>query len=162
MKSNKPDYVLAGLDTLWWGISIGGRHYTGKIKYNLGNEYKIVEIERKLSRKEAKQYSNEEERYWLKWSLETCKFEKLEDLERRATQYCKENFADNWLLVDNDWHNPNRVIAANGIYLNIVPALNELYEYYRKLSNIQIEDNWDKIYGRFNEIMSRIKKVNEK
>lgn len=158
MKTNKLDCVMAGLDTLWWGVSIGGRHYTGKIKYRNNGEYKFVEVDRELSRKEAKQYAQEQDILWARICLQTNKFETLENLERRAAQWCEENFGDNWLLMDNDWYNPNKVIAAKGKYLKIVPALKELYEYYKKLTDIEIEDNWDKIYGKFNKIMGKVKK----
>lgn len=144
----KPD--IACLTHLWWGVSIGGRHYTGDIRHG---ETKI-EMIRKLSGREAKQYAEEENRLWARRQRETTKFETLKSLERCAVKWCKANLKSPWLLLENDEHNPNRAIAGDGEITERISVINELAEEWRKVPNHLREGKlWDTVYAAWDELL---------
>lgn len=135
---------IATLKHLWWGVSIGGRHYTGYIRHGFDTK---AELTRRLSAKEAKQYAEEMGRLWLARQRVTNKFETLESLERAAVKWCKENLKSPWLLLENDALNPNRAIAGEGWIVDRIPVINELAAAWEKVPNRLREGTlWDSVY----------------
>ncbi len=161
------DCQIYTLDSLWWGISIGGRHYTGHVSWTDkrrkkdGSDYHRHEIERSLSLREAKELWAERrepgdtERYWkMGLARETNRFETKEALERAAakwvTAHCKH---PNWLLINNNHINPNRPIAARGWYEDRVELMTDLAAKWDKVPDHQRLTNgrettplWDSVY----------------
>lgn len=133
---------VAALTHLWWGVSIGGKHYTGEIHY----DGPTVELTRKLGLKEAKQMAEDEDRLWLPLERETNRFNTLKQLERYATKWCEKNLGDEWLLIHVDSHNPHRPIAGKGKIVPVLPAMTEVAEFWDKLTDTQREVVWDEIY----------------
>lgn len=125
--------VCASLDVLWWGVSIGGRHYTGDIVIN--NPFRKVEMIRRLGRAEAKSLSEREGRLWLARQTETNKFDTLKQLERHASRWCAANLGENWVLFDGAEHNPSRVISSHGWIKANVPTMNRLARMWAKVPN---------------------------
>lgn len=145
------DAQIYSLDSLWWGVSLGGHHYTGHVNWSEkrrakdGSSYKRHELERRLTLREAKELWSEQrepgqtEQYWkMGLARETNRFETKADLERAAvkwvTHHCR---YPNWLLIDNDWINPRRPISAQGWYKDRVPMMAELAARWDKVPNYQ-------------------------
>lgn len=143
------DLVHVSLDYLWWGVSIGGRHYTGKVIVR-GEPDRHVEMIRKLSAKEAKEYAEEKGLLWLKRQWETNQFETLQQLERHALRWCEANLGENWLLLRGDHWNPHFVVGAKGWVKERVKDLNKLAK------------TWDETPDRLRDFDSpAIKKIYE-
>lgn len=134
---------IVALESLWWGVSIGGRHYTGEIKAN-GH---TIELTRRLSGKESKESHGREGRLWLKRETETNKFETREDLEKAAVKWCRKHLSSDWLLIEHDIHNPHRPIAARGRFRNRLPVMTELAAAWDKVPDSKREGKlWDAFY----------------
>lgn len=91
------------LDSLWWGVSAGGKHYTGHVYFS--DRRNRVEIERELSLKEAKELwaeyddAGRTERYWqMGLRRKTNRFDTKADLERAALKWCEANLTGDWIL----------------------------------------------------------------
>ena len=72
---------IAALHSLTWE-GYGGHHWMGTIHHPDGNH----ELIRKVSRKEAKALSHDEESHY--WPKTTERFETEEDLEKAALKWC--------------------------------------------------------------------------
>jgi hypothetical protein len=125
--------VCASLQVLWWGVSIGGKHFTGDIV--LHGPFRKVEMIRKLGRAEAKELSEREGRLWLSRQTETNKFDTLKQLERHAAKWCAANLGLSWVLFDGDRRNPSRVVASHGWIKDRAPAMNKLARMWGKVPN---------------------------
>ena len=145
------------LNSLWWGVCIGGRHYTGSLKWDdeETKTYHSYELERKLSLKEAKQYAEEMGITWGPVQRISNKFESLPDLENQAIKYCEEKFGDNWILFEHDTLNPNRVIAAKGWIEDRVEELTELYNKWDNLNDNERDEQWVEVYNKFDKLISK-------
>lgn len=138
--------MIVVLEYLWWGVSIGGRHYTGEIRY----QGQKVELMRRMSLREAKEYGEREERAWLRLQRETNKFDTLAQLERAAVKWCKANVPDPWLLQEYSDCNPERPIAATGFYRERLPRLRKVAKLWSKVPNSEREGpTWDRFYRMF-------------
>lgn len=126
------ELCVAELNQLWWGVCIGGRHYTGDIRY--GRQRMKVEMMRKLSAREAKEYAQREDRMWLARERETNKFETLRQLERHASRWCETNLGEQWVLL-YDEHNPSPVIAGNGWIVQRIKMMNKLAKLWAEVPN---------------------------
>jgi hypothetical protein len=123
--------VYVDLDYLWWGVSIGGRHYTANLIIR-GEPDRRVEMIRKLSAKEAKAYAEEQGLLWLARQRETNKFETLKQLERHALRWCEANLGENWLLLKGEHWNPSFVVGAKGWIEKRVKLLNTVASIWDK------------------------------
>lgn len=136
MKTRQPaqsgPLVCAELDYLWWGVCIGGKHYTGQIK--LRDPYRTVEMVRTRSAKEAKEMAEREGRMWLARERETNKFDSLKQLERVAAKWCEANLGDNWVLL-YDAHNPSIAIAGKGWVKGRLKTMTKLGKAWDKVPN---------------------------
>ena len=141
---------IVALKHLWWGVSIGGKHYTGEI---VRYPEPTVELTRKLSRKEAKVLAKQDG--CPIWPLEINRFDSLEQLERYAAKWCKENLGDDWLLLEYDWNNPNRAIAGQGYYKKVMPGINELARWWWLLTDSQREQIWSIIYKVWADLLKK-------
>ena len=103
---------VAELNHLWWGVSIGGKHYTGNVILNY--PHRCVEMTRTLSAREAKEMAEQEGRLWLARERTTNKFDSLKQLERFAARWCEANLGENWVLLAGDRLNPCVAIAGKG------------------------------------------------
>ncbi len=149
------------LESLWWGVSIGGRHYTGKIHwYDSDNEYQTAEIERPLSLKEAKLLDPDRgEGHWRLGGVfrKTNRFDTKDQLERAATKWVKGHTkAPIWMLIDHDIHNPNRVIGSSGWHSERVDQMDKVAAVWNKLDNRTREDKklWDVTYKAWRWLIS--------
>ena len=140
----------AHLDHLWWGVSIGGRHYTGTVITEISGERKRVELERKLSLREAKEIGETEGRMWIhRISRVTNKFDTMKQLDRHALKWCAANLPRPWVLMENDHWNPNRIVGASDWDGKYIAKLNK------------IAASWDKVpnWQRTNEVIHNICKI---
>jgi hypothetical protein len=127
---------IAALEYLWWGVSIGGHHYTGEVHHPDGTE----EMIRKLSRKEAKELSELEDS--LFWPKETNRFETLADLEAAALKWCEKNLGDTWLLLHHNSYNPNHVIGGKGYTKKHLAGIEAYQKWWWSLSEADREKIW--------------------
>lgn len=144
------DHQIYGFKYLWWGVCIGGRHYTGKVHWREGDEFKTHELERRLSLREAKEISGEKEILWKHHDRVTVNFDSLEQLERAAIKWVEKNATvPNWLLIHNDYWNPNRPIAAAGLYKKRVKSMRAFADFWAKVddSKREIPEVWDATYN---------------
>lgn len=126
-----PSLTIVALRHLWWGVSIGGRHYTGEICHG----ERTIELERRLSVREAKELAEREGRMWLRLERTTNKFDSLEQLERAAVRWCEANLSDPWLLQEYTDCNPERPIAGAGYIKERIPLLRTLARAWAKVPN---------------------------
>lgn len=153
---------IYSLDTLWWGVSIGGRHYTGNVRWEEGNGYPSHELECRLSLREAKELGNTQVILWTdRVNRTTNRFDTREQLERAATKWVTDHAAKsgvkNWLLIDNNRHNPNRPIAAAGWYKSRVKPMKKLAEMWDKVpDHIRLSDEelWNKVYNAWYALLT--------
>jgi hypothetical protein len=124
--------LKVSLDSLWWGVSAGGRHYTGHLYFSDHRER--VELERELTLSEAKdlwaeQRSPEDtERYWnYGLARKTNRFDTSADLERAAVKWCEANIKGDWILKDD-----RRVLGTNCVNPVRVRMLNLIAEKWNK------------------------------
>ena len=130
--------AVAELNHLWWGVCIGGRHYTGDIRH--GRPRTKVEMIRKLSAREAKEHAEREGRMWLARERETNKFDTLKQLERHAARWCADNLGEQWVLL-YDEGNPSIVIAGKGWIVTRIKTMNKLAKAWDKVPNSQRDFN---------------------
>lgn len=141
---------IAVLDYLWWGVAIGGRHYTGSVKAR----GKTVELIRKLSRREAKELSEREGRMWLRHQTETNKFEDFKSMARHATRWCEQNMGADWLLQEHSDLNPERVIATAGYFKPRKRLLQKLALAWGKVPDSQRKGElWDQVYATYDALI---------
>lgn len=151
------------LDTLWWGISVGGRHYTGNVRWtDKEGHYQCHELERKLSLREAKELDDTQLINWHGgYGRTTNRFDTEKQLERYAARWvegeAKRSGFNHWLLIENDRHNPNRPIAAAGWYITRMTPMRELAKMWDKVPNGVRENNrevWDLVYDLWRQILT--------
>ena len=132
---------FATLDHLWWGVSIGGRHYTGEVTI----DDVTTEMIRKLSLKEAKEYADEKGLLWLRKQRETNEFETLESLERHALKFCEKEFKDEpeWALFEYDYWNPRRLIGGKGYIVDRKDTINAVAKAWDKVRDHCSEEEWN-------------------
>lgn len=145
-------YSLSVLD--WSGH--GGHHCQGTIYTDDPLIGRSIELERRLTLKEAKAISETKERLWFCHERTTTKFEDRASLERAAIKWMKANAKEpNWLLQYNSACNPERVIAAKGFYLERVQALNALADLWDKVPNhLRDGDVWDSTYACYKKLIN--------
>ena len=137
------------LRTLWWGVCIGGTHYTGEI--HIGD--RIIELTRSLSRKESKELAEKDGRWWLAAETSTNRFNSSEQLQRVACEWCEKNLGKDWILLSRDAHNPRVPIGARGRYLRLIPKLSRIAIRWDKLSDAQREKQWNKVYNAWKKTL---------
>lgn len=138
---------IAALEYLWWGVSAGGRHYTGEVHHPDGT----VEMIRKLSRKEAKQLAEEDESRF--WGTETNRFETLADLEAAALKWCEKNLGDTWILLHHDGLNPNHVIGGKGYTKERLDKIERYQKWWWSLPEATRERRWDRAYKIWDKLL---------
>lgn len=150
------------LDIMWWGVCLGGRHYSGHLTVEDSNHRKHpnflnrIEIERKLSRGEAKRMHERHERLWLNRQTITNQFNSREHLARYATRWCRQHLGnDDWIVIEDNWYNPNQVYAAKGRLESKVVLLNDFYKKYKEIPNHVLEEKktWNKIYKTWYKLL---------
>lgn len=156
----KKSVLIAELDYLNWGVCIGGRHFTGHITVNTFDHSRHpdfperIEIERRISRNEAKQWAEECGRLWAKWETKTNRFNTLEHLVRYATRWCNEHLGGDWMLIDDNWYNPNEVFAAKGSMEAKISVLNAFAEKWRKVPDYERTDStFNKWYNEWYKLL---------
>jgi hypothetical protein len=144
-------YTVVELHSLWWGVCAGGRHYTGEVRVKGGS---TVELRRKLSLKEAKELGETEGRMWLnRLQRDTNKFDSMEQLERHALKWCKENVEGDFLLLQ-DALNPSRVTAGRGPITERIPVMNQLAEAWDKVPNWERQGEvWKETYKAWDSLL---------
>ena len=156
-ETTQPTSQVYSLDVLWWGVSAGGRHYTGEICWQDASYHKH-EVERHLTLREAKALGDTQFILWTeRFSRTTNRFDSLEQLERAAARWVRKNAAvPNWLLIKHDGHNPNRPIAAKGWYVQRLPAMRALAKAWDKVPDGVRQSNrelWDAVYETWRKLM---------
>lgn len=143
---------IACLDWLWWGVCIGGRHYTGHIHF----ENQRIELERRLTLREAKEMSETQERLWRYCHERTTnKFDDWDQMARHARKWCRANLGEHWLLLERNKHNPNKVIAAHGPIKERARYINDLAILWDKVPNSQREGVlWDQAYKLWRKLLT--------
>jgi hypothetical protein len=156
--------TIYSLETLWWGVSIGGKHYTGHIDWrDSKGEFHRHELERKLSLRQAKELDPDAgERYW-KWGVKrvTNRFDTREQLERFAAKWVEDHAAKegltDWLLIENDSRNPNRPIAGNGYIVDRFPIMRKMAKMWDKTDNATrnalTKEQWNTISGGWKALL---------
>ncbi len=142
----KPFGAVYTLDPLWWGISIGGRHYTATIHWSEGpfksdgSNYRHHELERDLSLRDAKLLDPEDgpERWQFGGRFrKSNRFETRAQLDRWAARWieadAKRRGESTWLLLEHDSCNPRRAVAAQGWDKARLKLVNDLAEVWDKV-----------------------------
>jgi hypothetical protein len=114
---------IVALRYQWWGVCIGGKHYTGSI---LQRDGPTIELTRRLSQREAKALAENDERLWLSRETTTNRFNSLSQLERIALRWCRSNLGDQWLLQRVDFNGPYLPIGGRGFIEERIPSLTNL------------------------------------
>ncbi len=161
----KPFGVVYCLDVLWWGISIGGHHYTGKITYyDAAGKWHSHELERDLSLKDAKLLDPDSaERRWRLGGVfrKSNRFETRPQLDRWAARWVKADAlkcgASTWLLIEHDTCNPRRPIASQGWDKNRLKLMTDIAEMWDKVPNwarTGMPSLWDAVYGTWGQLVA--------
>lgn len=95
--------LITTLEVLYWGVALGGEHYTGTLKGYTDMGFKSYKVEHKLSQKEAtylnkKDCTNSRFFVYRKGQL-SDRFETLDQLEREAVKIYKKEFPFSIVLV---------------------------------------------------------------
>lgn len=165
IKQTPPDCAIYALDSLWWGVSVGGRHYTGMLKwYSPDGAFHRHELERKLTLKEAKELGDTQVILWTsRFSRVTNRFDSLDQLCRAAARFVEDEVVKtngaikNWILIDNDIYNPNRPIAAAGWLKPRMGDMRKLAKEWDKVSNYIRENDkelWDAVYEAWDTLLT--------
>ena len=142
-------YTLSVQD---WSACIDGEHLTCKIEFEKESKTEEVELERPISVKEADYLAKKEglPGWYSKQPRISNKFNTYAEVEKYATKWCKDHAKDktDWILIYNDYHNPNVPIAGGGNIVNNFPVMKELAEQWDKVSNAQREEPepWNSVY----------------
>lgn len=153
--NNSSAIQVIGLEYLWWGVCIGGRHYTGYLKFYDEKGFNQIEVERKLSLKESKQYAEEQNMLWhKKLSRITNKFETRDSLEYHSLQWCEKNLKGDWLLLNGDMHNPSRAIGGKGWITERIPLINKITEIWDAIPESKRTDEiYNETYNLWKSIL---------
>jgi hypothetical protein len=153
---------IAELTDMWWGVCVGGRHYTGHLSIiNFECQRhpqfpKRIELERRLGRGEAKRMHEKDGFQWLRYPTMTNKFNSFDHLVRYAKRWCEQNLGDEWLLIRDDWYNPNEVLDAKGPMKEKIAALNALSEEWSVIQKTGKDNNkkiWDRYYKKWDKLI---------
>ncbi len=164
-----PPGAVYTLDVLWWGVSIGGKHYTATIDWSEGerktdgSNYHHHELERTLSLKDAKLLDPDAgERYWISGiRRKTNRFDTREQLERWATKWvqadAKRRGETTWLLIEHDAHNPHRPVSSQGWDKDRLKLMTDIAATWDKTTNAQRGNKviWDRTYALWNALIAR-------
>jgi hypothetical protein len=150
----------AHLDVLWWGVCVGGKHYTGKVIWHRDAPHESVyhELRRRLSLREAKELGETQERLWVhRVERDTNKFDNQGQIDRAALRWCKEHMPEPWALFEHDEHNPHRLIGTSAAWLlERQKVINDFAETWRKTSDRVREEKtvWDKSYALWRKLLT--------
>ena len=155
---------IYSLETLDWGCC-GGRHYVGTVRWtDAKGEYPRHEIERKLSLREAKELDPDSGAgYWKSGIRRTTnRFDTVEQLERCATKWVEEHAEKagltDWLLINDDPHNPNRPIAGKGWVTTRFAAMRKMAKMWdgfdNAVRNALTKEEWKTIYRAWNSLLT--------
>ena len=150
----------AYLNTLWWGVCIGGRHYEGTLKHSKDGKREDVQMIRHMSLRDAKAYAAEQGITGGKrWQVErdTHKWETLASLEMFATKWCEDNLGDDWILYGSDSGclSPKPIIACKGWIRKHADELGVIYEEFDEVGNHCDDDKWNEIHDKWDAIIPK-------
>ena len=124
-----------GLSYLDWSVCSGGRHFTGHLTFK---DRERVELSRRLSLLEAHEESaGQDYMYAHELPRVTNRFETWEGLVRAATNWCRANLKEPWLLLKHDGDGLYPVLASEGVPEIRVRMLNLVAMRWDQLANAE-------------------------
>jgi hypothetical protein len=149
----------------WAGISLGGEHFYGKLKWtNDEGKLQSVDLEHPLSRREATYLSKKSEAYgkgMYKAGMMDNRFETREELIRYAIKKFKElRKTPQAILINSSYSNCSArpLLAWPKGFSKQAKRCNDLAEEWEKIDGYEgnynradaIDDEWNKILEPFN------------
>lgn len=108
---------IVTLEVLYWGMSIGGEHYSGRIKGYRDGKYTPMDVTCKLSAKQAKELNKKDESRGYSMHRpgdESKRFWDEVTLERHAVAIYKKAFPDAIALNVGGWSTCNAQRVLDG------------------------------------------------
>ena len=145
--------TIIELQYLDWS-QCGGRHIVGEVVFH--NPYRKVEIERRLTLREAKELGQTQEILWQhRHTRATNKFDTLEQLEKAAIKWCEQNLPNNdWLIQLNNSRGPHRPVGAKGKFKRVFKKLETLAKRWDKVRDNQSTAEMLEYYDEWKELVN--------
>ncbi len=135
---------IAKLDILWWGVSIGGEHYSARLQwYDTTGKYSSIELQHPLSTKEAI-YLNKKAGTtgWSRYKKgdPSGKFETRKQLYAYAKRHYKQLAVGTQILVEGGGRLPDYIVDGPADRNSLKNTLNKLIKLFWKRGGYSLKD----------------------
>ena len=152
-------HLIVSVEYLWWGVSIGGEHYTmDMVGTTIDGEWKKIELDHELSTKEIIHLNKKEKSYGAGYEKgdRSTRFETPEQGYAVAMSEYKKHFPDAVVLRTGSSAvcDPKRVLDAPEWFKT---ATNKLAQKFIDIDGYEGDDaEADKIYRKYTKLTDKL------
>ena len=139
----KKDKIVELEITSWQGVSLGAEHYYGKLRGYFDDDFVSVEVEAKMTQRQAVALGKKDDWHHYKAGSMTSRFDTKEEVETTAILTFKDKFPNASVLLKGHWaaHEPKKCLSADD--LELMDNLNKVFIEYDKIKYRDTEEYWN-------------------